>query len=98
MSDEVVMEIRWDGTRRQERSYLSELLDLANGTGRRIRAICCLSRRDLLLDQPPYGAIRWPADTDKTGIATVAPISPVVRAALDRALARDFIGESPVIK
>ena len=35
---------------------------------------------------------------DKTGIATVAPISPVVRAALDRALARDFIGESPVIK
>ncbi len=31
-------------------------------------------------------------------IATVAPISPVVRAALDRALARDSIGESPVIK
>ena len=86
VSDDVLMEIRWNGTREAVRSYLSELLDLANGTGRRIRAICRLRHEDLLLDQAPYGAIRWPAATDKTGRSTMAPISPCVRSALDRTI------------
>lgn len=34
----------------------------------------------------PHGAIRWPGATDKEGREWVAPISPRVRAALDRVL------------
>jgi integrase len=85
VSNRVLMELRWDGATRQ-RSYLSELLDLAQGTGRRISAICALRFEDLQLDAKPYGAIRWPAATDKQGRETTAPISPRVRAALDRIL------------
>lgn len=85
VSDRVVMEIRWGGAERQ-RSYLSELLDLAQGTGRRIAAICALRYEDLRTDAKPYGAIRWPAATDKQGPETVGPVSLIVRAAVDRVL------------
>lgn len=84
ISDEVMMDVSWDGGR--QRSYLSELLDLAHGTGRRISAICALRYEDLRLDHGPYGAIRWPAQTDKEKRETIAPITPRVRAALDRIL------------
>ncbi len=84
VSDNVLMDVSWDGGR--QRSYLSELLDLAHGTGRRISAICALRYEDLRFDQGPYGAIRWPAGTDKQGRETTAPITPRVRAALDRVL------------
>lgn len=89
VSDQVIMEIRWDGHRRTQRSYLSELLDLANGTGRRISAICALRYDDLRLTPTPgapYGAIRWPGETDKEGREWSAPISAGVRAALERVL------------
>ena len=33
------MEIRWTGKRMGQRSYLGELLDIVNGTGRRISVI-----------------------------------------------------------
>ena len=85
VSDQVPMEVYWDGSPRQ-RSYLSEVLDLAFGTGRRISAIRSLRYDDLRLDAKPYGAIRWPAATDKQGLETSAPITPTVRAALDRIL------------
>jgi integrase len=85
VSDKVLTEVRWAGSKR-ERSYLSELLDLAQGTGRRISAICALRFEDLRLDVKPYGAIRWPAATDKQGRETTAPISPLVRSAIDRVL------------
>ena len=62
-------------------SYLAEVLDMANGTGRRLSAILALKRQDLCLDQGPHGAIRWPADTDKTGKESLVPISSEVRAA-----------------
>ena len=90
VSDQVPMEVRWDGHRRIQRSYLSELLVLANGTARRISAICQVRYEDLRLSASPgapHGAIRWPEDTDKEGREWVAPITPEVRAALDRALA-----------
>jgi integrase len=90
VSDGVVMDVRWDGHRRKQRSYLSELLDLAHGTGRRISAICALRYEDLQLEKTegqPHGAIRWPEDTDKMGRETIAPISVSVRAAIDRVLA-----------
>lgn len=87
VSDRVMMEVRWDGHRRKQRSYLSELLDIAQGTGRRISAIRQLRYDDLRLDVKPFGAIRWPQDTDKMGRETVAPVTGKVRAAVDRILA-----------
>jgi len=66
------MQTRW-GVRKEERSYLSELLDIANGTGRRLSAICKLTYEDLRLDEGPHGSIRWPAGTDKSGRETVIP-------------------------
>ncbi len=39
----------------------------------------------------PFGAIRWPAETDKQGRETVVPISPAVRDAVKRALAERAI-------
>jgi integrase len=88
-SDAILMEVRWGGHRRVQRSYLSEILDLANGTGRRISAICQLRYEDLCLTptaSAPHGAIRWPGETDKQAKEWVAPIDPTVRAALDRIL------------
>lgn len=86
VSDDVMTEIRWGGEWQKQRSYLSELLDLAYGTGRRVSAICALRYDDLRLDVKPHGAIRWPAATDKQGRETTAPVSPTVRAAVDRIL------------
>ena len=97
VSDEVLMQVRWGGRRESVRSHLSELLDLANGTGRRLSAICSLRAHDLRLEREPHGSIRWPADTDKQGRASEIPISPEVRAAIDRALARTGRPESPYL-
>ncbi len=82
--------------RRAVRSYLSELLDLVNGTGRRINAVLQLRHEDLrLAEGGKHGAIRWPADTDKMGKAWAAPINATVRGALDRILAeRPGIGRA----
>ena len=97
VSDQVEMEARWTDQRKAQRSYLSELLDIVNGTGRRISAVCALRYRDLLLDEGPHGAIRWPAETDKTNRETVVPIGPAVRAALDRIRKdRPGIGAAPL--
>ena len=72
--------------RPRKRSYLSELLDIVNGTGRRISAICQLRYEDLRLSEGPYGSIRWPADTDKEGRESCVPINPSVRHALEQVL------------
>ena len=101
VSDRVLMCVRGEDGAGEVRSHLSELLDLANGTGRRLSAICALRYEDLRLDRGPHGAIRWPADTDKQGRASLVPISPAVRAALDRVLSarpvtgRAFLFPSP---
>ena len=92
----MIMETRW-GKRREARSYLSELLDIVNGTGRRLSAVCKLTFDDLRLEQGPHGFIRWPASTDKMGQESTVPISPPVRAALDRIHAeRPGIGAAPL--
>ena len=96
VSDEVVMETRW-GRKRQSRSYLSELLDIVNGTGRRLSAVCKLRFEDLQLGVGKHGSIRWPASTDKGGRETLVPIGPAVRAAVDRIRAeRPGIGSAPL--
>ena len=98
ISDQLQMEIRWNGRRDSQRSYLSELLDIVNGTGRRISAVCQLRYENLRLSEGPYGSIRWPADTDKGGRETCVPISPSVRHALDRVLRdRPGIGSAPLL-
>lgn len=90
VSDQVSMDVRWDGHRHSRRSYLSELLDIAQGTGRRISAICALRYEDLQMERTiarPHGAIRWPGNTDKMGRETIAPLNASVRAAVDRVIA-----------
>ena len=89
VSDSIFMELRWGGHKVRQRSYLSELLDLAHGTGRRIGPIRELRYEDLRLDRTsraPHGAIQWPGQTDKEGKAWSAPITPRVRGALERVL------------
>jgi integrase len=96
VSDQVMMETRW-GKRALARSHLSEVLDILNGTGRRLSAACQLTYEDLRPSEGPHGAIRWPASTDKMGRETLVPISPGVREALDRVLReRPGIGQAPL--
>ena len=85
-TDRVTMEIRGQGKLKTVRSHLSEILDIVSGTGRRLSAVLQLQDENFQLSEGPHGAIRWPADTDKTGRETVVPIGPDVRAAIDRVL------------
>jgi hypothetical protein len=101
VSDEVTMEVHQRGHRVAVRSHLSELLDLANETGRRISAILGLRYQDLELARTstaPHGAISWPADTDKQGRTwRNVPLSSIARNAIDRVLRdRPGIGEAPL--
>lgn len=97
VSDQITMEVSWFDKRRTVRSHLSELLDIVNGTGRRLSAVCQLRYEDLRLGDGPHGAIRWPADTDKGGRETIVPIGPSVRRAVDRLLSeRPGIGSAPL--
>ncbi len=94
-TDQVTMKVRWHGAPKTVRSHLSEILDIVSGTGRRLSAVLQLQYEDLQLSEGPHGAIRWPADTDKTGRETIVPIGPDVRAAIDRVLrVRPGIGKA----
>ena len=94
-TDQVTMVVRWHGKSKTIRSYLSEVLDIVSGTGRRLSAVLQLQYGDLQLQDGPHGAIRWPANTDKTGRETLVPIGPDVRAAIDRVLReRPGIGQA----
>ena len=84
VSDDLMMDVRRNGRRLQTRSYLSELLDIVNGTGRRISAVIRLRFCDLCPNEGPHGAILWPADTDKERREWLVPINASVRAALNR--------------
>jgi integrase len=68
-------------------TYLPELLDLANGTGRRISAILALRYQDLRLSEGPHGSIQWPAATDKAKKTSLVPLNADARDALNRVLA-----------
>lgn len=97
VADQVLMQRDRSDPRRDERSYLAELLEVVWGTGRRISAVLALRFEDLRLDVKPHGAIRWPAGTDKIGKEWLAPINAEVRAAIDRILSqRPGIGAAPV--
>jgi integrase len=75
---------------RPRRSYLTELLVLANGTGRRLSAIRQLRFEDLRLERTPdapHGALFWPARFDKMGYEGTIPVTAAVREGLERILA-----------
>ena len=86
VADEVTMVVGRGETRREQPSFLKEVLDIVNGTGRRISAVLALKRHDVRRDHGPHGSIRWPADTDKTGRESLVPINVDVRAAIERIL------------
>lgn len=67
------------------RSYLPELLVLAEGTGRRIGAILALRWSDWAPDTGARGTIRWRAEHDKVGQDWTTPVTPRVRDALEAA-------------
>ena len=76
-------------------SYLSELFDLVEETGRRINAVCQLRYSDLRLDRTPFGSIHWPGETDKVGREALAPLSQIARSAIDCVLReRPGIGDA----
>lgn len=78
------MELRWGGEARRQRAYLADVLVLAAETGRRISPVLALRWDDVLWEAKPHGAIRWRADEDKQGREWVTPVSPKVRATLER--------------
>ncbi len=97
VSDTVTMDVRRDGRRFTVRSYLSEILDIVNGTGRRISAVLGLHYADLRLNEGPHGALKWREDTDKVGKQWLTPMNAKVRAAVERVLAeRPGIGSAYV--
>jgi hypothetical protein len=75
-------------------------LDLVEGLGWRVTAICELRATDVDLtvnDARPCGRLRKRAETDKMGHAQWVPMSPGVRAAVLAALERNAaIGEAPL--
>ena len=96
-AEDLQMQIEWNGKRQMIRCYLSDILVIAEGAGRRIGATRQLRYSDLRLKEGPYGKVVWRADTDKTGKQWVSPISPEVR---DRLLAiireRPGLGDAPL--
>jgi hypothetical protein len=87
VSDSVTMDVRRNGRRFAVRSYLSEILDIVNGTGRRISAVLGLQYADLRLNEGPHRSIQWREDTDKQGKEWLTPVNAPVRGALDRVMA-----------
>lgn len=84
VSDQIMMDIRVNGRRFTTRSYLSELLDIINGTGRRLGSILQLRFNDLRLDVGPHGSIHWRWEADKKDKEWNVPINSTVRAAINR--------------
>jgi integrase len=81
VADQVGM---YDPDRHRTRSYLRELLILAEGTGRRIGAILALRWSDWEPDARPYGVLHWRAEHDKVGRDWATPVTREVQAALER--------------
>jgi len=82
------------------RAKLSEILDLAHHTGRRVSAILVLTFADLRLQrttEAPHGCIHWTEDSDKMNKEWLTPISTEARAVLESILReRPAIGSHPL--
>jgi integrase len=91
------MQVEWGSRREHVPCYLADILVIAEGAGRRIGAVRQLRATDLRTDHGPHGAIRWPADTDKTGKEWLTPISKEVRERLLKVIReRQAVGDAPL--
>ena len=85
---------------RSQRSHLSEILDLAHHTGRRVSSILALTFADLRLQrtsEAPHGSLHWSQDSDKMDREWLTPISAEVRGVLEGILReRPAIGSHPL--
>ncbi len=88
VAPELRMRVAWTGKREHRPTYLPVLLDLADGTGRRIGAVCKLHSRDIRTDVGEHGAIVWRADSDKTGIERTILMTAHLRTIVDQCLDR----------
>jgi integrase len=96
-AERMQMQVEWQGRRVRVRCHLSDVLALAEGTGRRIGAVRQLRYEDLRLDEAPHGKIAWPGKTDKSGKAWIVPVSADVRKRLLKILReRPGIGPAPL--
>jgi integrase len=84
VADRVQVRVGWGKEAHWVPSPLPTLLRLAADTGRRISAILALRARDWRPDQGTHGRILWRADSDKVGRDWLAPVTPDVRAELER--------------
>lgn len=97
VADGMTMQVEWNGKRQRLPCYLSDIIVIAAGTGRRIGAVRQLAYADLRPDRKPHGAIAWPAETDKGGKAWLTPIAPDVAARLRKVLSeRPGLGTGPL--
>jgi integrase len=86
VAPQVLMRVLRDGKHIDVPSHLNEIFDIVVGTGRRITAVLRLRYADLRLNEGPFGSILWPAETSKSGFESLVPLSPDVRAAIDRVM------------
>ncbi len=84
MADRVTMRIGWGKEAHWVPSHTRSLLRLAGDTGRRISAILALRWSDWRPDLGKHGRLRWRAEEDKVGREWWAPVTPEVRAELER--------------
>jgi len=68
--------------------YLSELLPIAAGTGRRIGSILALRHSDLIREGGTIVAVRWRAEHDKQRRETIVAVNARARSGLDLAVTR----------
>lgn len=92
-AEKITMRVRRAGKSTVQRSYLAELLELVEQTGRRITAVCRLRYDDILRAGGEITAIRWrPIKKEDESVVTV---SDETRATLERILReRPGIGAS----
>lgn len=84
VADRVQMRLGWGRKARFERSHLRTLVRLASDTGRRISSILALRWSDWHPELGKHGKLRWQAEEDKVGREWFAPVTPEVRAELER--------------
>lgn len=84
VADQVTVRVVQDGKWVQVPTYLSEVLVVAQESGRRISSVRRLRFSDLLLNLGPCGCIRWAWEFDKEDNEWVALMSPDLRATIDR--------------
>lgn len=86
------LKVRGKADEADPQRLFGSFLDLIEGLGWRVSAICQLQRTDVdraTDDDAPYGRIRKRGDTDKEGVDAWLPLTKSTREAVDRVLERN---------